>query len=182
MILCSVSFRVQVHSWVARELLPENLTKFSTLILYQTKIPSTGQGWFGLDIYTPIFVFGFFFFSDMILRLSSLFSTHLSSLQILLHAARVRLFKERKMHSVIREIVFYFLFVWAVLLIAYGHRDPYAHFMTQNMENTFVGRQESPGGGEDDRHETTDKHDGDDIIKLADVSTDCRVVNWCVGL
>ena len=59
-------------------------------------------------------------------------------MQILLHAARVRLVNERKMHSVIREIVLYFLFVWMVLLIAYGHRDPYAHFMTQNMENTFV--------------------------------------------
>lgn len=134
-----------------------------------------------MNIYAPVFVLGFFF-SDMILKLLSLFSTRLLSLQILLHAARVRLFKERKMHSVIREIVFYFLFVWVVLLIAYGHRDPYAHFMTQNMENTFVGRHESPGLREDDRHETTDKHDGNDIIKLADVSTGCRVVNWCVGL
>lgn len=62
MILCSVSLRVQVHSWVARELLPENLTKFSTLILYQTNIPSTGKGWFGVNIYAPVFVLGFFFF------------------------------------------------------------------------------------------------------------------------
>ena len=134
-----------------------------------------------MNIILPFSFLAFFFFRYYF-KTFSLFSTRLLSLQILLHAARVRLFKERKMHSVIREIVFYFLFVWAVLLIACGHRDPYAHFMTQNMENTFVGRQESPGGGEDDRHETTDKHDGDDIIKLADVSTDCRVVNWCVGL
>ena len=65
------------------------------------------------------------------------FSFHLF-FQVLLNVARVRLFKERKMHSVIREIVFYFLFVWVVLLIAYAHRDPYAHHMTQNMENLFV--------------------------------------------
>ena len=100
------------------------------------------------------------------------------SLQVLLHAARVRLFKERKMHSVIREIVFYFLFVWVVLLIAYGHRDPYAHFMTQNIENTFVGHQESPGAREDDKHETTTKKpDGDGVIRLFDVSKDDLVCN-----
>ena len=151
--------------------MPENLTKLWRSILPQTNIPSTGRGWsgHGVNIYTPVF------FSDIILTLLSSFSIPLLSLQILLHAARVRLFKERKMHSVLREIVFYFLFVWMVLLIAYGHRDPYAHFMTQNMEYTFVGRHESPGVREDDRHETAiKKNDGDDTIKLADVSTDCR--------
>ena len=76
------------------------------------------------------------------------------------------------MHSVIREIVFYFLFVWVVLLIAYGHRDPYAHFMTQNIENTFVGHQESPGAREDDKHEANIKKSaGDDIVRLTDVSS-----------
>lgn len=59
-----------------------------------------------------------------------------------------------------------------VLLIAYGHRDPYAHFMTQNMEDTFVGQQELSGTREDDKHETnTQRPSGNDNIKLADVST-----------
>ena len=59
-----------------------------------------------------------------------------------------------------------------VLLIAYAHRDPYAHFMTQNMENTFVGYQESPGAREDDKPEViTEKPSGDDTMKLGDVST-----------
>ena len=75
------------------------------------------------------------------------------------------------MHLVIREIVLYLLFVWMVLLIAYGHRDPYAHFMTQNMEDTFVGLQELPVTREDDKHETiTQKPSGTDNIKLVDVS------------
>lgn len=59
-----------------------------------------------------------------------------------------------------------------VLLIAYGHRDPYAHFMTKNMEDTFVGLQELPVTREDDKHETiTQKPSGTDNIKLVDVST-----------
>lgn len=97
-------------------------------------------------------------------------------MQVLLHAARVRLVKERKMHSVIREIVFYFLFVWMVLLIAYGHRDPYAHFMTQNMENTFVGYQESLGHREEDKISSRKPAEADDAIKLYDVSTYWRNV------
>lgn len=92
-------------------------------------------------------------------------------MQILLHAARVRLVNERKMHSVIREIVLYFLFVWMVLLIAYGHRDPYAHFMTQNMENTFVGHQDSLGYRDEDKLISNKLDVGDDDIKLYDVST-----------
>ena len=75
------------------------------------------------------------------------------------------------MHSVIREIVFYFMFVWVVLLIAYGHRDPYAHFMTQNMENTFVGHQESLDPRDEDKTGTKKPAGGDDVIKLYDVST-----------
>lgn len=80
------------------------------------------------------------------------------------------------MHSVIREIVFYFLFVWMVLLIAYGHRDPYAHFMTQNMENTFVGYQESLGHREEDKISSRKPAEADDAIKLYDVSTYWRNV------
>ena len=105
-------------------------------------------------------------------------------IQTLLQAARARLFRERKMHSVIREIVLYLMFVWIVLLVAYGHRDPYAHFMTQNMENSFVGHQESPGAREDDKQETTkQKPVGGDNVKLSDVSTrQCWVYLSCINL
>ena len=92
-------------------------------------------------------------------------------MQVLLHAARVRLVNERKMHSVIREIVFYFLFVWMVLLIAYGHRDPYAHIMAQNIENTFVGHRDSLGYRDEDKIISKKPEGGDDDIKLYDVST-----------
>ena len=76
------------------------------------------------------------------------------------------------MHSVIREIVFYFLFVWVVLLIAYAHRDPYAHFMTQNMENMFVGHQQSLGSreNEEDKIGTKGTVAVNNDMKLYDVS------------
>ena len=95
-------------------------------------------------------------------------------LQVLLHAARVRLVNERKMHSVIREIVLYFLFVWVVLLIAYAHRDPYAHFLTQNMENTFIGYQESLGHREEDKINTRKPAMANHLIRLFDVSISRR--------
>lgn len=105
------------------------------------------------------------------------FSFHLF-FQVLLNVARVRLFKERKMHSVIREIVFYFLFVWVVLLIAYAHRDPYAHHMTQNMENLFVGNYDSLGYRDEDKidvkRNTASQNNG---IKLYEVST-CYTENF----
>lgn len=49
------------------------------------------------------------------------------------------------MHSVLREILFYFLFVWVVLLIAYGHRDVNAPIMTQAADALFVGTEEMTG-------------------------------------
>ena len=69
------------------------------------------------------------------------------------------------------------MFVWVVLLIAYGHRDPYAHFMTQNMENTFVGHQESLGPREEDKINTRKPSGNDDVMKLYDVSSkDAKLV------
>ena len=117
-------------------------------------------------------------YSDKNLSLdNSDFSFHLF-FQVLLNVARVRLFKERKMHSVIREIVFYFLFVWVVLLIAYAHRDPYAHHMTQNMENHFVGNYDSLGYRDEDKidvkRSTASQNNG---IKLYEVST-CYIENF----
>ena len=105
-------------------------------------------------------------------------SFHFFFLQVLLNAARVRLFKERKMHLVIREIVFYFLFVWVVLLIAYAHRDPYSHFMTQNMENLFVGNYDSLGYRDEDKIDvkrSTTSQNSD--IKLYGVRI-CYILNF----
>lgn len=105
------------------------------------------------------------------------FSFHLF-FQVLLNVARVRLFKERKMHSVIREIVFYFLFVWVVLLIAYAHRDPYAHHMTQNMENLFVGNYDSLGYRDEDKIDVKrSTASQNNYIKLYEVST-CYTENF----
>ncbi|XP_032242532.2 polycystin-1 isoform X2 [Nematostella vectensis] len=57
-----------------------------------------------------------------------------------LQRARLQRFKERKMFEVIQEILFYALFVWVVLVVAYGHRDPNAHVMNQGLEDVFSGR------------------------------------------
>lgn len=62
--------------------------------------------------------------------------------EMMLRAAREIRLKERKMYSIIREIIFYFLFVVVVLTIAYGDRDPYARFMTKNLREMFVGQGE----------------------------------------
>jgi hypothetical protein len=57
----------------------------------------------------------------------------------MLKKARILRFKERKMISVIREIVMYAMFVWVVLLIAYGHKDPNAHALNQGIKNMLTG-------------------------------------------
>ena len=63
-----------------------------------------------------------------------------SQFQVMLKKARIRRFKERKMFSVIREIALYAMFVWVVLVIAYGHRDPNSHVLNQGIENMLTGK------------------------------------------
>lgn len=53
---------------------------------------------------------------------------------IAMRAARMR---ERKMYSVIREVVTYYVFLALLLTIAYTHRDPTAYLQTGNLVNTM---------------------------------------------
>lgn len=55
--------------------------------------------------------------------------------QAKLIAMRTARMKERKMYSVIREIVTYYVFLALLLTIAYTHRDPTAFHQTRNMVN-----------------------------------------------
>ncbi|KAF5905100.1 polycystic kidney disease protein 1-like 2 [Clarias magur] len=45
--------------------------------------------------------------------------------------------KEQKVFALIREILIYFGFLWMLLLVAYGQRDPNAYYLTQHIQQSF---------------------------------------------
>ncbi|XP_013386314.1 uncharacterized protein LOC106155845 [Lingula anatina] len=56
----------------------------------------------------------------------------------LLEQARENRLKELRMYDILREIIFYSVFVWMLLVISYGNRDPYNFYLREHMENEFV--------------------------------------------
>uniref|UniRef100_A0A8C3A6T3 Polycystic kidney disease 1 like 2a n=1 Tax=Cyclopterus lumpus TaxID=8103 RepID=A0A8C3A6T3_CYCLU len=50
---------------------------------------------------------------------------------------RNRMIKEQKVFALIREILAYMGFMWMLLLVAYGQRDPNAYFLTQHIRQSF---------------------------------------------
>ncbi|KAK7913117.1 hypothetical protein WMY93_013328 [Mugilogobius chulae] len=50
---------------------------------------------------------------------------------------RNNMIKEQKVFILIREIVAYMGFLWMLLLVAYGQRDPNAYFLTQHIRQSF---------------------------------------------
>ena len=42
------------------------------------------------------------------------------------------------MQAIIREIIMYFLWLYMLMLVAYGNRDPHSYQMTANYKNMFV--------------------------------------------
>ena len=59
--------------------------------------------------------------------------------QAKLIAMRAARMKERKMYSVIREIVTFYVFLALLLMIAYTHRDQIAYHQTKNLYNEIGG-------------------------------------------
>lgn len=59
--------------------------------------------------------------------------------QARLIAMRAARLNERKMYSVLREVMTYYFFLALLLTIAYTHRSPKAYFQTRNMVNTMAG-------------------------------------------
>lgn len=59
--------------------------------------------------------------------------------QARLIAMRTARMKERKMYSVIREVITYYIFLTLLLTIAYTHRSPVGYIQTRNMINTMAG-------------------------------------------
>ncbi|XP_051787973.1 polycystic kidney disease protein 1-like 2 [Erpetoichthys calabaricus] len=49
-----------------------------------------------------------------------------------------KMFKEQKVFALIREILAYMGFLWMLLLLAYGQRDPNAYFLTQHIRQSFT--------------------------------------------
>ncbi|KAF7662063.1 hypothetical protein LDENG_00247400, partial [Lucifuga dentata] len=50
---------------------------------------------------------------------------------------RSNMIKEQKVFALIREILTYLGFLWMLLLVAYGQRDPNAYFLTQHIRQSF---------------------------------------------
>ncbi|XP_061566502.1 polycystin-1-like protein 2 isoform X1 [Cololabis saira] len=50
---------------------------------------------------------------------------------------RGNMIKEQKVFALIREILAYIGFMWVLLLVAYGQRDPNAYFLTQHIRQSF---------------------------------------------
>lgn len=43
------------------------------------------------------------------------------------------------MYALLKEIFFYALFLYTLMMVAYGERDQLAYFMVRNSENVFLG-------------------------------------------
>ncbi|KAJ8417701.1 hypothetical protein AAFF_G00225440 [Aldrovandia affinis] len=50
---------------------------------------------------------------------------------------RSNMIKEQKVFALIREILTYVGFLWMLLLVAYGQRDPNAYFLTRHIQQSF---------------------------------------------
>ncbi|XP_023225224.1 uncharacterized protein LOC111626157 [Centruroides sculpturatus] len=46
--------------------------------------------------------------------------------------------KELKMAAIIKEIFSYVFFLWILIILSYGNRDPNAFFLKTNLENAFI--------------------------------------------
>ncbi|XP_073691874.1 polycystin-1-like protein 2 [Garra rufa] len=50
---------------------------------------------------------------------------------------RNNMIKEQKVFALIREILIYVGFLWMLLLVAYGQRDPHAYYLTHHIRQSF---------------------------------------------
>ncbi|KAI2662209.1 Polycystic kidney disease protein 1-like 2 [Labeo rohita] len=51
---------------------------------------------------------------------------------------RNNMIKEQKVFALIREILIYVGFLWMLLLVAYGQRDPNAYYLTHHIRQSFI--------------------------------------------
>ena len=43
-----------------------------------------------------------------------------------------------QMQAIIREIIMYLLWLYTLMMVAYGNRDPWSYLMTENYHNMFI--------------------------------------------
>jgi hypothetical protein len=55
-----------------------------------------------------------------------------------LEAARLERMKELQMYDILRELLLYSFFLWILLVISYGFRDPAAFFYKNSLTNLFI--------------------------------------------
>ena len=55
----------------------------------------------------------------------------------ILEEAKERRIKEMKMYSIIREIVFYAVFLWILTMVSYDFRDPWAATMKFHLSHQY---------------------------------------------
>ncbi|NXX48353.1 PK1L2 protein, partial [Tricholaema leucomelas] len=51
---------------------------------------------------------------------------------------KISCMKEQKAFALIREILTYLVFLWMLLLVAYGQRDPNSYYLNKHLENSFT--------------------------------------------
>uniref|UniRef100_A0A8C6K2J0 Uncharacterized protein n=1 Tax=Melopsittacus undulatus TaxID=13146 RepID=A0A8C6K2J0_MELUD len=51
---------------------------------------------------------------------------------------KISCMKEQKAYALIREILAYLGFLWMLLLVAYGQRDPNSYYLNKHIENSFT--------------------------------------------
>jgi len=55
-----------------------------------------------------------------------------------LQRARERRIKELKMYDILREIFFYIIYIWVIIVISYEFRDPKSFQFRENLRRAFV--------------------------------------------
>ncbi|XP_023214370.1 polycystic kidney disease protein 1-like 2 [Centruroides sculpturatus] len=55
-----------------------------------------------------------------------------------LEKARIKREKEVRLNNIIRELVVYSLYLWILVIISYGQRDPNGYYMRLNIINNFI--------------------------------------------
>ena len=55
-----------------------------------------------------------------------------------LYKAREERLKEVRMCAILKEIITYFLFLFLLLFVAYGNRDPHAYLLQKALNDQFV--------------------------------------------
>ncbi|XP_066985426.1 LOW QUALITY PROTEIN: polycystin-1-like protein 2 [Macrobrachium rosenbergii] len=63
---------------------------------------------------------------------------HKQADSLLLQVLRERRQRELEMYVILKEVFSYFMFIWVLLVLSYGNRDPNAFFLHQTLAQNFV--------------------------------------------